>query len=189
MKKAQTSCFQDWKEKETVTTSHGGETAKGRRKTRRPLDSRKSLHLVIRSSKATGELNLLRPRNRKIVDEVVKKQSARFGIRIERFANVGNHCHFMLRFRGREYFPNFLRTVTTLISRKVTGARKGGAFGRFWDALAFSRVVTSKYAEQVLRSFIQGNIVEAKYGAMIRSEYLLLEARKRRRRWRDRDLI
>jgi hypothetical protein len=42
-------------------STHGGELARGKRKTMRPLDPKQALHLVLRSSKAKGSLSMLHP--------------------------------------------------------------------------------------------------------------------------------
>ncbi|MCM2279935.1 MAG: hypothetical protein NDJ89_17820, partial [Oligoflexia bacterium] len=42
----------------------------------------------------------------------------------------------------KDGFQAYLRALTGTIARTITGARKGVRKGRFWDALAYSRVVT-----------------------------------------------
>jgi hypothetical protein len=44
--------------------------------------------------------------------------------------------------KRRGHFQNFLRTLTALIARAVTGAKKGYPKGKFWSSLAYSRTVT-----------------------------------------------
>jgi len=179
MKKRQAGWFSEWEMKDSAETRHGGGTRTGRRKVRRPLDSRRPLHLVLRSSKARGEFSFLRPHHRAAVDGIIARSTKRFGVRVERFANVGNHLHLMLRFRHRVCFQNFLRVVTCLIARAVTGAVRGQSFGSFWDALAFTRVVQSSQAERILRSYIEANVVEAEWGRDARAEFLQRSARSR----------
>lgn len=102
---------------------------------RRPLDARKPLHIVMRSSKARGQYNLLRTEHTNRVKKIFYKQAERFGVRIESFANVGNHVHLVVRFAKRRLVQNFLRTVAALVARAVTGAKKEmhlENFGMHW---------------------------------------------------------
>jgi len=55
--------------------------------------------------------------------------------------NVGNHLHLLARARRRADFQSFLRDLGGSLAIAVTGARKGNRIGRFWDKLAWSRVV------------------------------------------------
>jgi hypothetical protein len=166
--------------------THGGELAKGKRKTARPLIPGKWHHLVIRSSKAKGELSFLRPTNRAKTNAIIKRQSAKFGISIHSMANVGNHFHFCLKFRTRTAWRGFLISLTTLIARAVTGARRNHAFGKFWDALSFSRVVTARRAFDTLCDYIAGNIIEATNGKAERERFLEGKRQERRKNWSNR---
>ncbi len=153
-----------------ISLSHGGDLAKGRRKTRRPLDTKKPLHLVMRSSKASGALSLLK--HKIIVDKIIQKQARKFGVRIAAFANVGNHCHLLVRFSNRKAFQAFLISVTALIARAVTKASKGKPFGKFWDALAFSRVLKSSREFAIVRKYVAANVIEATKGREARYNFL-----------------
>ncbi len=48
-----------------------------------------------------------------------------------------------------------------MIARIVTGAKKGSAFGRFWDALAYSRVVEWGRAYFIAKYYVIQNEMEA----------------------------
>lgn len=143
---------------------------------RRPLDCKKPLHLVMRASRARGELNMLRPRNFSRVKNVFFKQAERFGVRIESFVNVGNHVHLVVRFANRKLFQNFLRTTAALVARAVTKAKKGKPFGKFWDHLAFTRVVVSYRARAILSKYVEGNRIEAEKGPLARQNFLKLKS-------------
>lgn len=75
------------------------------------------------------------------VRTVVSIAAEKNHVKIEQFANVGNHLHLLIRVKTRDGFKNFLRTITARIAILVTGAVKGRPFGKFWDHLAFSRIV------------------------------------------------
>lgn len=127
---------------------HGGALAQGRRKLYRPLDPKRPVHLVLRSSRATGKWSMLHPENVFKVKALLKKWSAHFDVKVYGFANSGNHLHLIVKARTRNGFQDFLRTFSALTARLITKARKGAALAknkeklRFWDALAFSRIVT-----------------------------------------------
>jgi REP element-mobilizing transposase RayT len=99
------------------------------------------MHVVLRSSLATGSWSLRRRQNRERVERELGRFARRFGIRIYQAANSGNHLHLLLRARRRLDFQNFLRALTGAIARFVTCAQPGHRADRFWDLLAYSRVV------------------------------------------------
>jgi hypothetical protein len=130
------------------------------------------LHLVLKSDKAVGKLSFLTPKNQKLVRHVVFTKAKKFGIRVKDFANVGNHLHLRLKFQSREQFQKFLKSVTALIARKITGVRRGFKFGKFWQGLAYTRVLTTYTEELRVRGYIQANECEAKNSPASRERYL-----------------
>jgi REP element-mobilizing transposase RayT len=121
---------------------HGGKLYQGMRKRERILDPGKPLHVVLRSKRATGDWSLLDPAHERRIGHLVRQCARRQGVRIFRYANAGNHLHLVIQARRRKNYQDFLRLVGGLVARAVTGARKGRRIGKFWDALAYSRVVT-----------------------------------------------
>jgi hypothetical protein len=85
---------------------------------------------------------------------------------------MGNHIHLKIKITDRKYFQNFLRTVTALIARKVTGAAKTKRFGKFWDALAFTRVVKTSYEELQLKGYFNANREQKNKSYQAREEFL-----------------
>jgi REP element-mobilizing transposase RayT len=120
---------------------HGGDRRRGRRKVARPFSPRLSTHLVLRSSKARGAWSLLHRSNRAPLERLIYTRAAAADVKVYRLANVGNHLHLLVKAPTREAFQSFLRTLAGLSARLITGARKGLAQGKFWDAPAYSRVV------------------------------------------------
>jgi REP element-mobilizing transposase RayT len=120
---------------------HGGELSIGRRKTARPVALSQPMHLVLRSSRAHGAWSLRARQHRGRIDRELSRWARRFGIRVYRAANAGNHLHLLVRTRHRLSFQNFLRAFAGGVARLVTGARAGRRTGKFWDLLAYSRVV------------------------------------------------
>jgi REP element-mobilizing transposase RayT len=147
--------------KETSRRVHGGEYAKGKRKTARPFDTKKPVHLVLRASSAKGTLSLLSPRNQIPVKQIIHKFARRWGVTIYKYSNNGNHLHLALRAKNRWEFQKFLKTITGLIARYVLRAKKGKAKGKFWDNLAFTRVAEWGKAYKTLEDYVLQNILEA----------------------------
>ena len=75
--------------------AYGGELLKTRkgRSTGRPLDTRNTMHLILRSTKAKGEWSFWKPMNKEHIKSIVQKFSSKYGIKVLSFANVGNHLH------------------------------------------------------------------------------------------------
>ncbi len=145
---------------------HGGETyaKSGRRKTARPFDPRKPLHITMRSSLAVAERSMLHPKRARIIKNIVYNAGKRQGIEIKKYVCVGNHLHILLQTKARRMIHArpalraFLREVGGLVARVVTGAEKGRPLNlarqtatqqtqekenlRFWDHLAWSRIVS-----------------------------------------------
>jgi hypothetical protein len=120
---------------------HGGAVRMGRRKLERPVSVRRPMHVTLHSERARGAWSLRR--HRLAVREALSACSRRTGIVVYDFANVGSHLHLLVRARRRPDLQTFLRSFSGLVARIVTGAQKGRPLnGRFWTALAWSRVVS-----------------------------------------------
>lgn len=119
-------------------TVFGGSLLKGHAKSKRPLDSKKPLHLVLssghpmslRSPKAFGGVNL-----------IMKKAAEKYGFPIYAFANVGDHLHVLLRVTNRHLWAAFIREVTGRIASHIQGLAKRKE--RVWLQKPFTRVVQS----------------------------------------------
>jgi hypothetical protein len=127
--------------KDFTQTRHGGGERVGRRKIARPVATRRPMHDTMRSTKATGRYSMLRPLCCAEISAIVARFADKNRVRVLRFANVGNHLHLVVQAKTRAGFQNYLRTIAGLIARAATGAVKGRASGKFWDELAFSRVL------------------------------------------------
>ena len=99
-------------------SAYGGEllnTRKGRSRGR-PLAVKQSMHLVLRSSRATGEWSFRRTANRKKVEGSINKFSAKFKVKVLSLANVGNHLHFHIQLTNRFTYKPFIRAITAAIA-------------------------------------------------------------------------
>jgi hypothetical protein len=148
-------------------SSYGGAAVK--RIQARPVVPKRAHHVTLRASQARGEWSFLKPKNYALVTHLLRRQAKRHFVALESFVNVGNHLHLKVRPQTREGFANFLRSVTCLLSRAITGARKGRPLTkRFFDALAWSRVVRTWAEEKILNQYFDDNALEAALGTEVR---------------------
>ena len=152
--------------------THGGSKAAGKRKLKRPLATKKWTHLVLKSSKARGQYSMLKQSNSKWIEKLIETKAKKFSVEVKEPVNMGNHLHLRFRITSRHAFQNFLRSITSLIARHVTGARKGKIFGKFWDGLAFTRVLMTSCEERRLRVYFVANRIERQHGYLAREEFL-----------------
>jgi hypothetical protein len=115
---------------------------------------------------------MLQKRNKGRIFTLLHQKADQFGVEVYRFSNVGNHLHVLVLPRSRKGFQNFLRAVTGAIAFLVTGTRKGRELKkRFWDTLAFSRVVSWGREFKAVSVYFAKNLLEGL--GIPRQEYLL----------------
>jgi len=154
---------------ELARTQHGGDVRRGKRKLERPVSTRRPMHVVLTSQRARGPLSLRK--HERTVREVLRRMARRFEVRIYDFANVGSHLHIVLRARRREGFQGFLRSFAGVVARRITGAERGHRRGRFFDRLAWSRVVSWGKDYWGLRHYVFRNQIEGDQGPRIRQAF------------------
>lgn len=147
-------------------SAYGGQLLKTRkgRSRGRPLATKSSMHLVLRSSLAKGEWSFRRPKNQAKIRSLLKKFSERYGVRILSLANVGNHLHLHLQLTRRDGYRPFIRALTGAMAMAITGVNrwtaKIGKKLRFWDYRPFTRIVVGFRALLGLRDYIRINQLE-----------------------------
>jgi REP element-mobilizing transposase RayT len=140
---------------------HGGTTRAGQRKIARPIDPKRPMHVVLKSTRARAELSLLHPRNAKRVQAETIRLGNYYGVRVYQYANAGNHLHVLISGKTRKTIQNFMKALSARLALLVTGARKGKAFGKFWDSTFFSRVVNWGRDFTGMRFYVLKNELEA----------------------------
>lgn len=150
-----------------TSKAYGGELLKTRkgRAQGRPISTRNSMHLVLRSSKAKDEWSFCKPRHKKKIQEIVTRFSRKYGIKILSLANVGNHLHLHIKVTHRYGYKPFIRAITAAIAMAVTGASrwkplKKSIKDRFWDYRPFTRVLQSFREYLNLQDYIEINQFE-----------------------------
>jgi REP element-mobilizing transposase RayT len=157
--------------RELARTEHGGAVRSGMRKLERPVSGRKPMHVTLHSKRAKGPWSMRR--HERGVLQALRACARRSGVRVYDFANVGSHLHLLVRARNRDTFQAFLRSFAGIVARVVTGARRGrpAPGGRFWSALAWSRVITWGREYWTVRHYIFRNEIEGTSGPGIRAAF------------------
>lgn len=113
---------------EKPKTEFGGSFLKGRRKTQRILNSRKPIHLVLKTKKA---FVIFKQKNK--LQFILRKQAKTFGIKIYSESIQSDHWHICLQITNRRLYRGFIRSLTGLIARELG---KG-----LWALRPYTRVV------------------------------------------------
>lgn len=131
-------------------------------KTKRPISTKHAMHLVLKSKYTKGSRSFLLKANREAIDCILKSQAKRWGIRLYRYENVGNHLHILLKTGHRRWLAGYLRSVTGLIARHILRSERGcGKSIQFWEARPFSRVVTWGRAYKAIHRYFDKNRMQA----------------------------
>lgn len=126
---------------------HGGELAHGKRKSRRPLCTKRAVHLILKSRSA----NLYAKRIK--IEQEARRLCAKFKIKAYSLAVNRDHIHFVLKFPGRESYKAFLRAFTGLLARQLG---KG-----LWVLLPFTRVLAWGKDFRSVLAYLRKNREEA----------------------------
>ena len=130
-------------------------------KSARPVSTKRPMHLVLRSSLATGSKSFLRSNYNARIRAVIRKQAQINGVKLYGVANKGNHFHLLVLPRSKKAYANFVRAISGLIARVVTGLERGKSKSnstlskaadsgqrtaallkkKFWDQRPFSRII------------------------------------------------
>ena len=140
---------------------HGGQNAVGKRKKRRPVALKKSLHVIMKSSRARGGYSLRAFHTQPKIEKLIKHFARRFNIKIYQLVINFNHVHVVLKANQRDELQSFFRATAGQIAVLVLKAKKGEKRGRFWDWLTFSRIVEWGRAFQLAMNYVLQNDLEA----------------------------
>jgi REP element-mobilizing transposase RayT len=128
----------------------------------RPISVKRPMHLVMRSTLATGEKSFLRAKRARKIEELVHRLGKEKGVKVYRFANSGNHLHFIVLPRSREAFKSYIRAITGIIARLTLGVEKGSGLGkRFWDAKPYTKIIEWGREYKATCDYLLRNTLEA----------------------------
>ena len=129
-------------------------------KVKRPISTKRSMHLVMRSTRATGFQSFLKKDKR--IRELIAVQASFFGVKIYMQANGGNHLHLIILPRSRDAFNGFVRAITGLIARVVLGVERGSPKCiKFWDKRPFTRIIEWGREFRYVCGYLLQNTLEA----------------------------
>ena len=161
-----------------TSLQHGGSVREGRRKVARAVDPKRPIHLVLSSSRAQGAWSLTNTDNRAHIRSALDLGKRRFGVKVYSQGTQGDHLHLLIKAPSRPDFQGFLRFLAGRIAMKITGARKGNAVGRFWKALAYTRLVAWGRDFFSVKDYVELNDQEGQF-VWSQSESEFLRARRR----------
>ncbi len=162
--------------------AYGGELLKKRkaREHGRPLSTRNTMHLVLRSSQAKGEWSFRNKENHEEIAKVVRKFSLKYGIQILKLANVGNHLHFQIKLSNIHTYKRFIKAITSAIVMKITKTNKFNKLEKkFWDYRPFTRVIVGLRDLLSIKNYIEINELEG-LGYNRMEAFDILEKHKKR---------
>ncbi len=94
----------------------GGALLYRKRKLKRPLSKRDSIHFVLRSEWAMGSDSFLAKRNHQAIKQILMRFSKKFGVKIYQQAINSNHFHLLLRITNRTLYTAFIKAVSGQIA-------------------------------------------------------------------------
>lgn len=110
------------------SAEYGGSLLKGRRKTERTLNSRKPMHLVLKTQSAVTLF-----KRKHTLQAVLRKQAKNFGVKIYSESIQTDHWHICLKITNRQLYRAFIRSLTGILARQLG---KG-----LWRLRPYSRIV------------------------------------------------
>ena len=97
----------------------GGLLLLGRRKSKRPYNSKEAMHLVLRSSWAKGKNSFLHSQNKKAIENIIERTAKTYFIRVYQRAIVGNHLHLVIKAPKLKNYQTFIRVLSSQIASHV----------------------------------------------------------------------
>jgi REP element-mobilizing transposase RayT len=130
----------------------------------RPLSSKGSLHVVMRSSHAKGPWSFRNSQNIHKLGNFIRKFSQSKGIELISLANVGNHYHLHVRIPNRSFYKAWIRGLTSGMAMLTLGLegliKLKSENKRFWDYRPFTRVINNFKSYLNIKDYIQINQLE-----------------------------
>ncbi len=127
-------------------------------KTKRPLDSKLPIHLVLRASQ--GGMRLPKAFGR--IEQIITHAARKHGVRIYEKVNVGNHIHLVIRITGRKLWSAFIREVTGGIAQLMRALKIFTKTSKYWLYRPFTRLLSDwRKSFKLLKEYIYLNRLEA----------------------------
>jgi len=139
--------------------AYGGDLLKTRKGRRggRPLETKSTIHLVLRSTKAKGDWSFKKPKNERAIQNIVKKFAHKYQIKVISLANVGNHLHFHIKLNKLWTYKPFIRAITSAIAMAVTGTNRWTKSEASSSISTASKAMNLSLQRVISRGGISGN--------------------------------
>ncbi len=98
------------------SSDFGGELLRKKRKSKRPLSNKNSMHTVL-SADIRGTGSLLK--YREAIESSFRIFAKRFGIKIYRKAIASNHIHLVALYPTRHQYRSFIRAIAGSLAKKL----------------------------------------------------------------------
>jgi len=147
----------------------GGGLLQGKRKSARPLSTKKPIHLIL---KCSGK-SVFNPSNRKL-ENLIRNQANKYGIKIYEIALNWTHVHLLIKLPSRDAYVAFIRTVTSLIVSFVSKAQgivsksksfvtktKGLDLKSIFDLRPYTKILSWGKQFQAVVEYIELNTLES----------------------------
>ena len=132
----------------------GGSLNLGKRKSTRPFDSKRPIHIVLRSTKAVGKFSLYHQKFKSHVNALTFDLASKHNLRIYNFVNSGNHLHLLLKSKNKSDLQKFFRELTSKIALMVY---KG--LGKFWTSIVYTKLISwGRQFENVYNYILQNEL-------------------------------
>lgn len=139
----------------------GGSLLRGKRKSRRPLCSKRAQHLVLKANDLQKRFpGVSFVRARAMVTKILKYQAEKHHVQVHALSVNWNHCHLAIKFQRREDYIRFIRAVTGHLTVSLSHFFKKPLKGLF-DLRPYTRVVEWGRSYKNLLRYIQINIFES----------------------------
>lgn len=154
-------------------------TRRAERARRRPLSTKDSMHVVLRSTQAVGKWSFRK--EPELIKRLIHKYAKKNGVKVHGVANVGNHLHLHIKLTNRFTYDRFIRALTGAIALAITGASKLRKLAkRFWDRRPYSRIVRGRRAYLDLTDYVGINQLEGAGVAREEAEFIVKSSTGRR---------
>ena len=139
-------------------TFGGKQFAKSNPKTRRPLEAKLPIHLVLRANQG----GMRQPKVFAKVNDQVVRIAKKHGVTVYEWANVGNHIHLVIKLRSLNGWSAYIRELTGRIALLLKTNNLAPKDKKFWRHRPFTRIVRSwKKAFRDVLEYVHLNWLEA----------------------------
>ena len=130
-----------------MSKEHGGSLGHKKRRSFKPLHTKKLIHLVLKSN---GEISFYKNRNKII--EIIFRQAELSGLKIYGLSVQHDHIHHSILSSNRDQYKRFIRSVTGILARR---------FGRgMWKYRPYTKIIEWGRQAENLKRYIEMNELE-----------------------------